>query len=89
MRVVIFIVILQISQVIFMASLRGAGDTLFTAVVGMISVSIIRTLVSWLGGYVLGLGIVGIWFGILADQLARFIMGSIRFRQGKWIKIKI
>lgn len=89
MRVVIFIVILQISQVIFMGSLRGAGDTLFTAVVGMISVSIIRTLVSWLGGYVLGLGIVGIWFGILADQLARFIMGSIRFKQGKWIKIKI
>ena len=47
---------------------RGAGDTLYTAVASMISVTFIRTIVSYLGGYTLGLGIVGIWFGVLADQ---------------------
>ena len=31
----------------------------------MISVTFIRTIVSYLGGYTLGLGIVGIWFGVL------------------------
>lgn len=70
-------------------SLRGAGDTLYTAVASMISVTFIRTIVSYLGGYTLGLGIVGIWFGVLADQMSRFIFATIRFKQGKWVKIKI
>ena len=55
----------------------------------LISVTFIRTIVSYLGGYTLGLGIVGIWFGVLADQMSRFIFATIRFKQGKWVKIKI
>lgn len=89
MRVIIFIVILQISQVIYMGCLRGAGDTLYTAVASTISVTVIRTLVSWLGCYVFGLGIIGIWLGVVADQLSRFLFASTRFRMGKWTQIKI
>ncbi len=89
MRVIIFVVILQISQVIYMGCLRGAGDTFFTAVVSTISVTIMRTLGSYIFGYVLGLGIVGIWMGVIADQLSRFVFASIRFKQGKWVNIKI
>lgn len=89
MRVIIFIVILQISQVIYMGCLRGAGDTLYTAVASTISVTVMRTLVSWLGCYVFGLGIIGIWLGVVADQLSRFLFASIRFRMGKWTQIKI
>ncbi len=88
-RVIIFIVILQISQVIYMGCLRGAGDTLYTAIASTISVTLIRTLVSWLGCYVLGWGIIGIWLGVVADQLSRFLFASIRFRMGKWTQIKI
>lgn len=88
-HVIIFVVIFQICQVIYMGCLRGAGDTLYTAVASMISVTFIRTIVSYLGGYTLGLGIVGIWFGVLADQMSRFIFATIRFKQGKWVKIKI
>lgn len=88
-HVIIFVVIFQICQVIYMGCLRGAGDTLYTAVASMISVTFIRTIVSYLGGYTLGLGIVGIWFGVLADQMSRFIFATIRFKQGKWLKIKI
>lgn len=88
-HVIIFVVIFQICQVIYMGCLRGAGDTLYTAVASMISVTFIRTIVSYLCGYTLGLGIVGIWFGVLADQLSRFIFASMRFKQGKWVKIKI
>lgn len=89
MRVIIFVVIFQISQVVYMGCLRGAGDTFYTAVASTISVTFIRTLGSWLGGYVFGLGIVGIWLGVLADQISRFTFASIRFKQGKWTKIKI
>lgn len=89
MRVIIFIVILQISQVIYMGCLRGAGDTLYTAVASTVSVTVIRTLVSYLGCYVFGWGIIGIWLGVVADQLSRFLFASIRFRMGKWTQIKI
>lgn len=89
MRVIIFVVIFQISQVVYMGCLRGAGDTFYTAVASTISVTFIRTAGSYLGGYVFGFGIVGIWLGVLADQISRFTFASIRFKQGKWTKIKI
>ena len=89
MHVIIFVVILQIAQVIYMGCLRGAGDTFFTAAVSAFSVTVMRTLGSYIFGYMLGFGIIGIWVGVIADQLSRFIFASIRFRQGKWTEIKI
>lgn len=50
------------------------GDTFYTAVASTISVTFIRTAGSYLGGYVFGLGIVGIWLGVLADQISRFCL---------------
>lgn len=89
MRVIIFVVAFQISQVVYMGCLRGAGDTFYTAVASTISVTFIRTAGSYLGGYVFGLGIVGIWLGVLADQISRFVFASTRFKKGKWTQIKI
>lgn len=88
-RTIIFIVLFQISQVIYMGCLRGAGDTNYTAMASTISVTVIRTGASYLFGFVCNLGMVGIWMGILADQIARFLFASIRFKQGKWTKIRI
>ena len=89
MHVIIFVVVFQILQVIYMGCLRGAGDTAYTAFASMISVTLIRTAVSYLFGYVLGWGIVGIWLGVLGDQVSRYLFASTRFRAGKWTKIKI
>lgn len=89
MRIIIVIVMLQIAQVIYMGCLRGAGDTLYTAIASTISVTVIRTAGSYFFAYVLNLGIAGIWMGVVADQLARFLFASIRFKQGKWTRIRI
>ncbi len=89
MRVIIFVVILQISQVIYMGCLRGAGDTAYTAMASTISVTVMRTIGSYVCGYLLGWGIVGIWMGVVADQLSRYIFASVRFKKGKWVNIKI
>lgn len=88
-RLIIVIVLFQVSQVIYMGCLRGAGDTAYTAFVSTICVTVIRTAASWLFAYPLGLGMNGVWLGILADQVARYILVSIRFKQGKWVNIKI
>lgn len=88
-RIMIIIVLFQVSQVIYMGCLRGAGDTTYTAIASTISVTIIRTSASYFFGFVMGLGMAGIWMGILADQISRFLFASIRFNQGKWTKIHI
>lgn len=88
-RIMIIIVSFQVSQVIYMGCLRGAGDTTYTAIASTISVTIIRTSASYFFGFVMGLGMAGIWMGILADQISRFLFASIRFKQGKWTKIHI
>lgn len=89
MYVIIITVLFQIRQVIYMGCLRGAGDTLYTALVCTISVTIIRTLVSYVCGYTFSWGITGIWLGVLGDQISRYILATIRFKKGKWTEIKI
>lgn len=88
-RLIIVIVLFQISQVIYMGCLRGGGDTTYTAIASTVSVTIIRTAGSYIFGFVLGFGMAGIWMGILADQISRFIFASTRFRSGKWTRIAI
>lgn len=85
----VFVVLFQIRQSIYIGCLRGAGDTLYTAIITTTSITVIRTFFSYLGSYVLLWGIVGVWLGILADQVVRFVWGAIRFKSGKWTNIKI
>ena len=61
----------------------------YTLVAALISVSFIRTAVTVVLVYVFHLRLDGIWFGILSDQLSRFLLMSTRFRQGKWVDLKI
>ena len=87
--VIIVTILFQISQVIYMGCLRGAGDTKYTAMCSMLSVTVIRTVFSYVCCYIFLWGIIGIWMGILADQVSRYICASTRFKQGKWVNIKI
>lgn len=89
MQIIIVVVLFQIQQVIYMGCLRGAGDTLYTAVTSAIGVTVVRTGVSYFFAYTVGWGIFGIWMGVLGDQLIRFVLAAVRFKQGKWVKIKI
>ena len=89
MYIAAFVTVFQIQQVVYMGSLRGAGDVLYTAVISAVCVTGVRTSVSYFLGYTLSLGVTGIWLGILADQLARYFMSASRYKKGKWMKIKI
>lgn len=88
-RMMTVIVFLQIAQVVYSGCLRGAGDTRFTALVMLISVTIIRPVLSWFFCYPLGWGLIGAWIGLSTDQLIRFVMTLWRFRSGKWTKMKV
>ena len=88
-RYLVVIDIFQISQIIYAGCLRGAGDVKFTMFVSLISVALIRTAVTWLLTSVIPLGITGIWLGILADQVSRFTLFSVRFRKGDWTALEL
>lgn len=81
--------------------LRSAGDSKFTATTSLLSVVIIRPLISYLFIYVLfyhydsnnvllkGLGVYGAWIAQLIDQLIRMTCNLLRFHSRKWAKIKL
>ncbi len=89
MYVVTVTVLLQIRQCIYMGSLRGAGDTKYTAFISTFSVTVTRTIIGYVCCYPLGMGIIGVWLGVLADQVTRFIMSGARYKKGKWVNIRI
>lgn len=85
----IFIVIFQISQIIYGGCLRAAGDVKYTLAVSLISITLIRSLATIFFVNVLNLGLQGIWLGIMADQISRFLCLWYRFRKGKWVNLEI
>ncbi|MCR4951429.1 MAG: MATE family efflux transporter [Solobacterium sp.] len=86
---IIVIVLFQISQIIFGGCLRGAGDMKYCLFSSLVSVTLIRTLVTFILTNIFALGLHGIWIGILSDQLSRFGFLSIRFKKGEWTKVRI
>ena len=88
-RWIMVVVLLQISQIIYTGCLRAAGDVRYTLRAALISVTGIRTVVTAVLVLVFHMGLTGVWLGILSDQLSRFILMSTRFRQGKWVNLKI
>ena len=89
MDVMTILVLFQIAQVIYTGCLRGAGDVIFTTIASMLSITIMRPICSYLFCYAMGFGLIGIWFGILFDQLTRLVLTTWRFKSEKWMKIKI
>ncbi|WP_243121555.1 MATE family efflux transporter [Anaerotruncus rubiinfantis] len=85
----ILIVFMQIANVTFSGCLRAAGDTVFVAVVSLISVTFIRPFSGWLFCYPLQMGLMGAWLGLTVDQALRSLLNGLRFAGGRWTKIKI
>ena len=86
---IIVIVVFQITQIIYGGCLRGAGDVKYTLFASLISVTLIRTLVTWGLTSIFTMGLAGIWIGILSDQVSRFILLSLRFHRGSWTELTI
>lgn len=69
--------------------LRGSGDTKFTAFVSLICIVFVRPISAVVLCYPLGLGVIGAWIGMIFDQIVRLVLNSRRFRQRKWLQIKV
>lgn len=83
------VVFIQISNVIYTGCLRAGGDTLYAAIVALISIGLIRPLAGWFFCYPVGWGLAGAWFGLLVDQISRILLTYPRFRGGRWTRISL
>ena len=88
-RFITVILLFQISQIIYGGCLRGTGDVKYTLFTSLVSVTLIRSIVTWGLTSVFSMGLVGIWIGILSDQVSRFLFLSRRFRKGEWMYLQI
>ena len=81
--------------------LRSAGDSRFTAMTSLLSVTIIRPLVTYVcvylifnhidenGNTIRGLGVYGAWIAQFVDQALRMTFNLLRFHSRKWTKINV
>ena len=69
----------------FTAFLRAVGDARFTMLASMLSMWLVRVLMAYVLGKLLGYGVIGVWVAhAILDWLARIAIFYPRYRSGKW-----
>ncbi|MFC4403222.1 MATE family efflux transporter [Gracilibacillus xinjiangensis] len=73
-------------NLVVISSLRAAGDVKFPVLLGILSMWGISVTFAWFFGIFLGLGLLGIWIGFIADEWLRGMLMLQRWRSKVWIK---
>ena len=76
-------------SIVISGALRGAGDTKVPFLYALISMWGVRIVFAYLFGTVLGFGVAGFWWAMVADLGVRSLLLALRFRQGEWINAKV
>nr|WP_252894081.1 MATE family efflux transporter [Veillonella denticariosi] len=74
----------QALQQVYSGVLKGAGDTYYIMKYSLVSVAIIRPVITYLLCITLGLGLFGAWLSLCFDQSLRLCCAYIRFIRGAW-----
>lgn len=61
-----------------------AGDIKFLISLGIVSMWLIATLLAYIFGISLGLGLCGVWIAMMLDECIRAIILYCRLRKGIW-----
>jgi len=69
--------------------LRGAGDTRAVLVISAAATWIVRLVPAYLLAITAGLGVPGAWAAAIADINMRALLIWIRFRRGRWKRMKV
>ena len=94
--VCILAMIPQNGRVIASGALRGAGDVKFVAYCALLSVAILRPVLTWVFCYPVAsmlpdmqIAVMGPWIAFLIDAIVRDRLLTYRLKQGKWLDIKL
>lgn len=76
-------------NIVMVRALQTCGDVLFPTTLAIIFCWAVAVCGSWLLGSVLGLGIIGVWVAMSADELCRAGIFIVRFRRGNWKNLSL
>ena len=86
----------QTSAVVYSGALRGAGDTRYVAMAMILTVVVMRPLLSSIAIYVVGevlhmpeMALLGAWCMATVDMITRMLLMHHRYSGGKWHAIKL
>lgn len=85
----IFLELGRSCNMIFVRALSAAGDIKFPITLGIINVWLVAVLGGFILSEVFGLGLVGIWIAMTADECIRGIVFIFRWKSGVWKNKKI
>ncbi|MEX0702269.1 MAG: MATE family efflux transporter [Planctomycetales bacterium] len=72
-------------EIVYVASLRGAGDTRTPMFINVLGMTAVRLPLAWLFGIHLEGGLIGAWIGMVADLIFRAALVVWRYARGRWI----
>ena len=79
----------RVFNLVFISSLKGAGDVSFPVKVGVVSMWGIGAGLTYLLGIHFGMGVLGAWLAMAADEWTRGIIMLFRWRSKKWSKFTV
>ncbi len=78
-----------IISIVYVAGLRGAGETRFPLVMTVFSTIGLRIPLAWLLCLGLGWGLYGAWLAMCVDMFIRAVMSAWKFARGDWVETKV
>ncbi len=77
------------TSIIYIAGLRGAGDTRYPLLISLMGAFCVRVPLGYLFGIVLQGGLMGAWIGMFGDMIWRAVGAVIRYHRGRWVHTKV
>lgn len=84
MLIAVFLEFGRTTNIVIINSMKAAGDVKFPTMIAIFSMWGLSVLIAYLLGVVLGMGLVGVWIGMAADEIFRGIVVFIRWIKGSW-----
>jgi multidrug resistance protein, MATE family len=75
--------------IVYVQTLRGAGDTTSSLAITMIGIFAVRLPLGWLLGIHFDMGLIGAWTGMCADITVRGVLVFLRFASGRWLRMRV
>ena len=88
-RMVAFFQLPLALSIVYVAALRGAGETRYPLMVNMLGVFGVRLPVAGLAGLVLEGGLMGAWIGMCADVTLRAALLLVKYYRGNWVQTQV
>ncbi len=74
-------------SIVLFGALRGANDTCHPMLISLLSMWVVRIVLTVLFVFVFHMGLPGVWIAMVLDLVLRGILSALRWRSGKWKRL--